>query len=78
MKKVKVVLNKGGVRALLKSPEATQICMEHARATQAAAGPDYEVTEHRYPERNGASVHPANAKGARDNLENNTLLRSLR
>lgn len=78
MSKVKVILNRGGVRALLKSPEAAQICMQHAIATQAAAGSDYEAAARHYPERNGAAVHPANYAGYRDNMENNTLLRSLR
>lgn len=76
--RVKVKLNKEGVRELLKSSEVNAMCMELAQGVLNRAGENYELEERRYPERVGAVVRPANLKGHYDNLENNTLLRSLR
>lgn len=78
MSKIKVTLNKAGVRQLLKSAGAQEICMEKARQIATRAGTDYEAGVRNYPERSGAAVHPSNAKGYYDNLRNNTLLRSLK
>lgn len=78
MSKVKVKLNRAGVRALLKSTEVEAACMEKARAIKERAGEDYEAEVRRYPERTGVAVHPANAEGYYDNLKNNTLLRSMK
>jgi len=78
LSKVKVVLNKAGVRALLKSSEAREACMEQARAIAGRAGSNYETGARNYPERSGAAVYPANAEGFYDNLQNNTLLRSMK
>lgn len=75
---MKVKLDKSGVRELLKSSEVKSICLELAQGVQSRAGDNYEVEERNYPERTGAVVRPANINGHYDNLENNTLLRSLR
>ena len=71
--KIRVKLNKAGVRELLKSSEMQTICMEHAHRIQQTAGIDYEAGE-----RAGAAVYPANDKGYYDNLKNNTLLKAVR
>lgn len=76
--KVKIKLNKAGVRELLKSSEMQSICMEHAHRIQRTAGADYEAGERHYPERSGAAVYPANDSGYYDNLKNNTLLKVLK
>lgn len=78
MSRIKVKLNKAGVRSLLKSAEVAEACMQEARQIQARAGENYEAEARRYPERTGAAVYPANADGYYDNLHNNTLLRSMK
>lgn len=78
MSRVKVKLNRAGVRELLKSPEMEALCMDKARAVKDRAGDNYEAEVRRYSERTGAAVYPANADGYYDNLKNNTLLRSLK
>ncbi len=78
MSKVKVVLNKAGVRELLKDPGVGSFCLQKAREVQMRAGENFEAEARNYPERTGAAVHPANAEGYYDNLNNNTLLRSLK
>lgn len=69
------MLNRAGVRELLKSGEVAAECMRYAQNMKNAAGPNYAVSTRNYPERTGAAVHPANAEGFYDNLRNNTLLK---
>lgn len=52
--------------------------MQEARRVQTSAGANYQAEVRNYPERTGAAVFPANAEGYYDNLNNNTLLRSLK
>lgn len=78
MAKVNIVLNKSGVRELLKSSEMQQICMEHATDAASACGTGYEAQERNYPERKGAAVVAVTHAAKRDNLKNNTILKSLR
>ena len=78
MSKVRVKLNRAGVRELLKSQEIAEECMDHARQIQSRAGEHYAAETRRYPERTGAAVYPADAAGYYDNLRNNTLVRSLK
>lgn len=78
MGKVKIVLNRSGVRGLLKSSEAGDMCMEFAHQVQGRAGEHYNAEIRRYPERTGAAIYPADSDGYYDNLKNNTLLRALK
>lgn len=78
MSSIKFDLNKAGVKELLTSGEMESICMEYANQIQSRAGEHYAVEVRHYPERSGAAVFPADWEGNRDNLENNTLLRSMR
>lgn len=73
MGKTKFVLNRKGVREVLKSPQIAAACMERARSMQQAAGEGYVAEERNYPERKGAAVYPATREAYYDNLENNTL-----
>jgi len=75
MAKPKVVLNMGGINAVLR--EAQPVVDAAAERMQGAAGPDYEVVSkpHRWTAR--AFVQTATAKGARDNAKHNTLARAL-
>lgn len=74
----KFVLNRAGVRELLKSDGIYRVCEEHAEATRATAGPGYELGRRDYPERTGVSVFPATGDAYYDNLRNNTLLKALK
>lgn len=79
MAKTRIVLNKSGVREMLRSNEMMNICLEHANATmEAAGGEGYEVTSYTGKNRVNASVRANTVKTIKDNLENNTLLKSLR
>lgn len=76
--RVKIKLNKAGVRELLRSSEAQQICMEEASRIQSNAGEGFEVGERNYPERKGAAVYPATDKAYYHNLKHNTLLKAMK
>ena len=53
----KIVLDKKGVRELLRSQEMMDICLEHAEATKTAAGGEgYEISSHVGTNRVNASV----------------------
>lgn len=78
MSKAKIVLNRQGVAALLKSPEMMNICQEHANATVASLGEGYEVTTHVGKNRVNAEVAAVTYKARRDNMENNSILKALK
>ena len=80
MSKVKFELNRAGVRALLKSPEAQHLCMEYANAAlgrASASSTGYVVETRNYPERSGAAVRADTYEARKDNYDNNTLLKAL-
>lgn len=77
MPKTKIVLNSAGVRALLKSPEMQSFLSERAQAISDRAGDGYETDVFVGKTRANASVFASDAKAAKDNLENNTLLKAL-
>lgn len=77
-KKIKVKLNRSGVRALLKSAEMMQICKDHAYATQAALGDGYEVTYRTGKNRANAEVAAVSREARRENRRHNTILKALR
>lgn len=81
MSKVKFVLNGAGVRELLKSGEIAAECQRHAEAIYSAASSKadgYVLEARNYPERSGYAVYAADYPAITDNLNNNTLLKSLR
>lgn len=78
---VRLVLNRSGVRALLKSPEAMAVCKEHADATQSALGGvsgGYTVTTRTGKTRVNAEVAAYTQKARKECFENNTILKALR
>lgn len=77
MSKMKVVLNRDGVRALLKSEEMTQICREKAENAQGKLGAGYEITTHIGKNRCNASVKAVSEQAKRENMENNTILKAI-
>lgn len=81
MSRVKITLNKAGVRELLKSQGIAEECRKHAQATLNAASASadgYAMERRNYPERTGYAVYAAEYPAIADNMQNNTLLRSLK
>jgi len=77
MSKVKIVLNREGVRELLKSSEMKSICEEHANAALNKLGNGYEVTTMTGKNRVNASICAVSDEAKRENLKNNTVLKAL-
>ena len=71
-------LDSAGVRALLRSEGAQQVCAEKAREVLARCPDGYETDTFTGKNRVNAMVWPATGKAMRDNAENNTLLKALR
>lgn len=77
MSKVKIELNSPGIRELLLSDEVKNFTKETADGCLRRCGPGYESDSCRMPGRWISSVFTADREAVNDNLENNTLLRSL-
>ncbi len=78
MAKVRVVLNRKGVRELLKSDAMAQACKEQADAIKNRCGDGYESDVYTGKNRANAMVWPSSAKARQDNAQNNTILRRLK
>lgn len=78
MAKVKIVLNKSGVRELLQSDEMKAICEERANRALGKLGDGYTVTSMSGASRVNASIYAESATAKRENAENNTILKALR
>lgn len=76
MSKVKVVLNRDAVRAMLQSAEMQDILLSRAQEISAAAGGNYNV----YVGQNRAnvSIETADEETYLDNLETNSLLKAMK
>lgn len=77
MSKVKVELNRDGVRALLRSPEMVKICEKHANKALSRLGEGYEVTSMIGKNRCNASVAAVTQKARKENAENNTIMKAV-
>lgn len=77
MSKVRFELDRGGVRELLRGPEATNVCKGFAEEVRSRAGEGYEVTTFVGMNRANASVHAESSEALKDCFENNTLLKAL-
>lgn len=75
MKKVRVKLNRGGVRELLRSEEMLKECERHARRVASVSGAGYEVSEYTGRNRVNVSIYAESDEAKRDNRKNNTLLK---
>lgn len=73
-------LRSEGMKELLQSEEIAQVCAAHAESTRAAAeaqsGGEYGSREFK-TDRVGYSVFPADKIARQDNLDNNTLIKSV-
>ena len=76
MSKVKFELNRAGVRELLRSAEAMNVCREYANNIRTRAGNGYEVDTYVGANRANASVYAATYEARKDNYDNNTLLKA--
>lgn len=78
MSKVRFKLRRAGVRELLRSQEAANVCAEYANVICGRCGEGYEVTTHPGGKtRSNASVMAVTVEARRDNLENNTLEKAI-
>lgn len=70
-------LNLPGLNELMKSPEMQAVLTQAGSAVASAAGGDYGVRTHVASFVAIANVYPDSAKAAKDNFENNTLVKAL-
>lgn len=78
MAKYKIVLNRRGVRQLLRSKEMKNICAERAFAAQNRLGEGYGVQYYTANTRAVALVRAVTPETIADNQENNTILKALK
>ena len=76
-KKVEFELNIAGLRELMKGPEMQAVLQEAGDAVASGAGGDYGVRVHVADYVAIANVFPESKEAAKDNYENNTLLKAL-
>ena len=78
MSKIKFELNSAGVRELLKSAEMQSILDGYAQEAAVRAGEGYNAETHLGQKRAYANVYAETYEAKRDNMDNNTLLKSLK
>lgn len=78
MSKLKFVLNKAGVRQLLKSEEMKSILTEKATGIRNRCGEGYEQDIYVGRNRANAMVKTATFQARKENSINNTLLKAVR
>lgn len=78
MGKVKVTINRAGVKALLKSGDMMSMVEGYGRQIAARAGDGYEYDTYTGQNRVNSSVFAATKDARSDNLKNNTLLKAMR
>ena len=74
-KKSGIVLNRNGVRQLLRSPEMMQICKDYAYRAQSRLGSGYEVTYMTGRNRVNASVEAVTPAARKENSRKKTILK---
>lgn len=77
MAKVKVKLNRDGVRELLQSQEMMSICKDYADRALDQLGAGYEVTTMVGKTRVNAEIAAVSYQAMRENLQNNSILKAL-
>lgn len=78
MSKYKFILNKAGVKSILKGPQMKEIVEKKAIEIKNRCGSDYDQNSHVGKNRVNAMVFASTFKGIRDNKKNNTLLKALK
>lgn len=75
--KVRIVLNRSGVKELLKSDAIMQVCKDYAYSAQASLGDGYEVSYRAGKNRANAQIKAVSRKAKLQNLRNNSILKAL-
>lgn len=78
MAKYKIVLNRRGVRQLLRSKEMKNICAERAEQIARRCGEGYESDAYTGKNRVNAAVYADTYQAKADNARNNTILKALK
>ena len=76
MANVKFELDLKGLNEVMKSSEMQNALMEAGQAVASAAGSDYEAEVHTASFVAISNVYPASKDAAKDNYDNNTLLKA--
>lgn len=77
MSKVRIKLNRAGVRALLRSSEIQAMLAQEASSRAAGLGPGYDVSVYVGKNRANARITAETEEAIQDNLDNDTLLRAI-
>lgn len=78
MSKFKFVLNRSGIKELMKSEEMQTILKEKADGALNSLGEGYKSDTHVGKNRANAMVYADTYKAKRDNLKNNSILKAVR
>ena len=78
MSKVKIVLNKQGMREMLRSQGVHNAIRSEAGNIASRCGEGYAASSTIGRERALASVYAETSEAKRDNLDNNTILKAVR
>jgi len=78
MNNVKIELSYKGIGQLLKGAEMRQLMEKYGSETAERAGAGYGYRVHNTGQRQAVNVFPETYSASRDNIENNTLLRSVK
>ena len=76
-KKNRFVLNRSGVKQMLKSSEIRGVCEQYATDIVGRLGAGYEVSTHTGRNRVNASVAAVTYKAKREVMENNSILKAV-
>ena len=77
MAKAVIKLNREGVRQMLRSDEAENICRELARKAADKLGDGYEVSTYKGKKRANASIKAVTYQARKDAKRNNTILKAV-
>ena len=77
MSKVKIELNRSGIRQLLKSEEMGQMLKQQAEQVRARCGSGYSTDLYQASSRVIAGLFAETAEAAKQNSRENTLLKAL-
>lgn len=78
MSKVDFKLNRSGVAALMKSSNMQSVLKRHATNMKNRSGAGYEQDMYVGRNRANAAVFASSKEARKDNLENNTILKSVK
>ena len=78
MAKSRFVLNRAGVRSLLKSEEMANICSKYAKNIATRAGEGYTSDVYVGKNRVNAGVSTESIRAMRSNAKHNTLLKAMK